>query len=545
LKEEKKMKNKIANSRRLDILGNGDCSSDRESPTAMRNRWRQKLGYCSIFAAVPTILAAQLSEARPDEAKKPEASVAELGARRLPRPNMSFSNPALLKRQSEFRLPHQNGSFDMLAALGGTDDCPGRTILGASYTATAPFIDSGDTTGANDTITSLPSFYYYYSSYDAQGPDHVYSFTLTGRGPNPQIEVSSTSGTYRPLIYVLIDGANGGCPLGTANTASSPVAVLTDSRWTAGSSTATLDNNQMNYLPLNVPLHLFVDSRANDANGSGAYTIRMQDVTIAPTSPNQIDRPDVFVRQHYLDFLNREPDPLGMSFWTNVINLCGTDAGCIEAKRVNVSAAYFLSIEFRETGYLVYRMHKASYGNLPGLPVPIKLNEFLPDTQQIGKGVIVNQTGWEQVLENNKQSFTSDFVQRSRFTSAFPTSMTPGQFVDKLFANAGLTPSGADYLAAIDEFGLATNSADLAARARALRRIAEDSTFAQQDFNRAFVLMQYFGYLRRNPNDAPELTRDFQGYNFWLNKLNKFNGDYNAAEMVKAFIDSGEYRQRF
>jgi hypothetical protein len=57
--------------------------------------------------------------------------------------------------------------------------------------------------------------------------------------------------------------------------------------------------------------------------------------------------------------------------------------------------------------------------------------------------------------------------------------------------------------------------------------------------------MQYFGYLRRNPNDAPELTRDFQGYNFWLNKLNKFNGDYNAAEMVKAFIDSGEYRQRF
>ncbi len=61
----------------------------------------------------------------------------------------------------------------------------------------------------------------------------------------------------------------------------------------------------------------------------------------------------------------------------------------------------------------------------------------------------------------------------------------------------------------------------------------------------AFVLMQYFGYLRRNPNDPPEPTLDFQGYNFWLNKLNQFNGDFRAAEMVKAFLVSTEYRQRF
>jgi hypothetical protein len=57
--------------------------------------------------------------------------------------------------------------------------------------------------------------------------------------------------------------------------------------------------------------------------------------------------------------------------------------------------------------------------------------------------------------------------------------------------------------------------------------------------------MQYFGYLQRNPNDAPELTLDFQGYNFWLSKLDQFTGDYIGAEMVKAFITSGEYRQRF
>jgi hypothetical protein len=261
--------------------------------------------------------------------------------------------------------------------------------------------------------------------------------------------------------------------------------------------------------------------------------------------PNPIDCAEFFVRQHYLDFLNREPDATGQAFWTNEIALCSGDQSCIEAKRVNVSAAFFLSIEFQQTGYLVYRTYKGSYGTLPGMPVPIRLSEFLPDTQQIGQGVIVNQTGWEQVLENNKLAFNSEFVQRSRFTSAFPTSMTPTEFVDKLFANAGLTPAGADYLAALNEFGSATNSADVVARARALRRAAENTTLAQQEFNRAFVLMQYFGYLRRNPNDPPEATLDFQGYNFWLNKLNSFNGDYTGAEMVKAFITSGEYRQKF
>src|SRR5438552_1214517 len=77
--------------------------------------------------------------------------------------------------------------------------------------------------------------------------------------------------------------------------------------------------------------------------------------------------------------------------------------------------------------------------------VPIvRLNEFLLDTQQIGLGVVVGQTGWETVLENNKQAFTSEFVQRSRFTTAYPTSMTPAQFVDTLFSKAGVTPSPTD-----------------------------------------------------------------------------------------------------
>jgi Tol biopolymer transport system component len=262
-----------------------------------------------------------------------------------------------------------------------------------------------------------------------------------------------------------------------------------------------------------------------------------------PLLPSAIDDAQFFVRQQYLDFLNREPDANGLAFWTNEIMSCAGDGQCIEAKRINVSAAYFLSIEFQQTGYEVYRIYKAAYGTLPNAPVPITFNEFLPDTKGIGQGVVVNQTGWEQVLENNKQAFATEFVQRSRFVSAYPTSMSAEQFVDALFANAGVTPSATDRTAAINEFAFVASTADMAARARALRRVAENSTLAQQEFNRAFVLMQYFGYLRRNPNDAPDTN--FDGYNFWLDKLNQFNGEFVRAKMVRAFLISLEYRHRF
>ena len=300
----------------------------------------------------------------------------------------------------------------------------------------------------------------------------------------------------------------------------------------------TLTDDRAPYLSADGKTLFFSSDRVGDDFGGG-------DIWITTRTGPSIDDAQFFVRQQYLDFLNREPDPNGLGFWTSEITSCGTDKHCIDGKRINVSAAFLLSIEFEQTGYLVYRIYKASYGNLPGMPVPIKLSEFLSDTQQIGQGVIVNQPGWGQLLENNKQAFAAQFVQRSRFTSVYPTSLTPDQFVDQLFMNAGVIPSATDRTAAINEFGSATTTADSAARARALRRVAENSILAQQEFDRAFVLMQYFGYLRRNPNDAPEPALDFQGYNFWLTKLNNFNGNFVNAEMVKAFLSSTEYRHRF
>jgi len=262
---------------------------------------------------------------------------------------------------------------------------------------------------------------------------------------------------------------------------------------------------------------------------------------------NPLDNADAqfFVRQHYLDFLNREPDAGGLSFWANQITQCGGNQACIDDRRINVSAAFFLSIEFRETGYLVYKMYKAAYGNIPGAPVPVRYGEFVPDSQQIANGVQVGIGNWQAQLESNKVAFANDFVTRARFSSAYASTLTPAQFVDALIAKAGFTATPAERQAFINEFGTATTTVDTAARARAVRDIAQNGTFDQQELNRAFVLMEYFGYLRRNPYDPPEATLDYAGYNFWLGKLVQFNGNYINAEMVKAFILSGEYRHRF
>jgi hypothetical protein len=268
--------------------------------------------------------------------------------------------------------------------------------------------------------------------------------------------------------------------------------------------------------------------------------------TVTPTT-NPLDNPNAqfFSTEHYYDFLSREPDPGGLAFWANEITSCGANQACIDVKRVNVSAAFFLSIEFQETGFLVYKMYKAAYGNMPGAPVPVRYSEFMPDAQQIALGVQVGIGNWQAQLEANKVAFALAFVSRDRFTTAFPTTMAPTQFVDALYGNAGVVPAAAERTSVINEFAGAGNTIDMAARGRVLRRVAENSLLQQQETNRAFVLMQYFGYLRRNPNDAPEAGLDFTGYNFWLSKLNQFNGNFVAAEMVKAFINSGEYRQRF
>ncbi|HEY0174273.1 MAG TPA: Calx-beta domain-containing protein [Pyrinomonadaceae bacterium] len=363
----------------------------------------------------------------------------------------------------------------------------------------------------------------------------------------------------------------------------------------------------------------------------------------APTS-NPIDASEFFVRQHYFDFLNRLPDANGLPFWNNEIESCGFNAQCREVRRINVSAAFFLSIEFQTTGYLAYLTNKTAFGSRP------LYAQFMYDVQTLQRGFVFGEDGAAARLEANKRAYFDEFVTRPAFVTKFG-GMSNAEYVSALLNEAGLAPTvGNLFVSRLDAAQVVPQSGsgatgvvilrrdhtgngpaanvslalrnltgpptavhihgpaapganapsiialpsgefadfrlDLTAeqinqlnngqlyidvhtesfpdgeirarlghtlfrgdvltsaldnqiltRAQVLRAVAEFDELKAAEFNRAFVLMQYFGYLRRDPDE--------DGYNFWLGKLNEFNGDYIRAEMVKAFITSTEYRQRF
>ncbi len=238
---------------------------------------------------------------------------------------------------------------------------------------------------------------------------------------------------------------------------------------------------------------------------------------------NVIDTPDYFVRQHYLDFLGREPDESGFNFWSDQILSCGSDTACIERRTINVSAAYFLSIEFQQTGGLVDGLYRASYDRRP------QFAEFMPDTSAVARNVIVGEANWAQQLETNKQAFIDAWMQRPAFRAAYD-GLANDAYVNTLLAHTRGFNGDRDALVR----GLGDGSLT---RSAVLRQVVENDGFVNTKRNETFVMMQYFGYLRRDPDES--------GYQFWLNKLNQFNGNFEQAEMVKAFIVSGEYRARF
>jgi hypothetical protein len=130
-------------------------------------------------------------------------------------------------------------------------------------------------------------------------------------------------------------------------------------------------------------------------------------------------------------------------------------------RNVDTSAAFFLSIESQQTGYLIYRFYQAAYGEIPNTPVPLRLSEYTGDAARISKDVVVLQNGWQRTLENNTRTFAEDFVKRGRFVAAYPLTMTPVEFVDKLFAQGQIPVSDGDYAAAIAEFGGAADTSTL------------------------------------------------------------------------------------
>ena len=281
---------------------------------------------------------------------------------------------------------------------------------------------------------------------------------------------------------------------------------------------------------------------------------------------NPIDDASFFVRQHYLDFLNRQPDAPGLAHWTGEITECAdpskrqpgeTLETCTERKRANTSAAFFLSPEFQNTGYFVLRVYWGTLGKLtsapcPGVPQNLpghcrpRFADYIADMNQVSQGIVVNDKLDPAVINANKRAFVEQFVNRAEFQQIYG-SLTPAQFVDKLSQTTGVPLSSSDRSALIDEI-----TANPANKASVVFKVVDGTqtvadgalvfqttygkAFYDQEFDAAFVFMQYIGYLRRNP--------DQEGYDFWFAKLKRY-GNWVDAQLVLAFIISPEYRSRF
>ncbi len=244
---------------------------------------------------------------------------------------------------------------------------------------------------------------------------------------------------------------------------------------------------------------------------TATLTIISNDAAVPTTNP--LDNAQFFVNQQYLDFLNREPDSGGLAYWTNEITKCGNNTTCTNNRRAGVSAAFFVEAEFQQSGSFVYRIYKGGLGRQP------TYSEFTLDRSKVVGGI-----------ESDKEVLLGNFVQRAEFRLTYPDAMTNEQFVNKLFDTAGLVPFGTERQQQID----AMNSGKT--RAQLVRDVVEIQVFKDREFNPSFVLMQYFGYLRRDPDPG--------GYTFWLDVLNNRDRN-NYRGIVCAFITSREYQERF
>ncbi|HKP72616.1 MAG TPA: Calx-beta domain-containing protein, partial [Pyrinomonadaceae bacterium] len=261
------------------------------------------------------------------------------------------------------------------------------------------------------------------------------------------------------------------------------------------------------------------------AQSTARLTITDNDL---PGAANPIFNNQFFVRQQYLDFLSREPE--AGEPWTAVLNNCSDVNNNPACDRLTVSSSFFRSVEFQLKGFFVYRFYSLSFGRLPTYA------EIIPDMRSVTGATA------EEVYQK-RAKYASDFVERQDFRAAY-ASLSQTDFVNALMGRYNLqsittfdpaTPDGTAKVTLTRADLINRLNAATLTRAQVVRAIVESDEVFNAEFNRAFVAMQYFGYLRRDPEQP--------GYNNWLNYLNSHPSDFRT--MVDGFMNSVEYKLRF
>jgi Metallo-peptidase family M12/Calx-beta domain/Bacterial pre-peptidase C-terminal domain len=319
---------------------------------------------------------------------------------------------------------------------------------------------------------------------------------------------------------------------------------------TAGGTLRFAGGEVSKSIPLSIVNDGFVEGNEtftltlSNPSGMGLGPTTTATITIVDndsSATNPFDNNAFFVRQQYLDFLFREPDTGGFNDWLNVLNNCqpnqgglGSDPNC---DRVHVSSGFFRSTEFGERGYFAYRFYHASLARRP------QFAEFIPDMRRLS-GFL---TPAEQ--EAAISAFIADFMHKPEFVSIYAgltDAAHAAQFIAKLEEKAQVTlPATTTTLPGQPpQYGRQELINKMASgeftTAQTLRAFIEQKVVFDAFFFRAFVAMQYFGYLLRDPEDA--------GYNDWVDVLTNGRppippGDFR--HLIFGFVWSVEYRQRF
>jgi hypothetical protein len=448
------------------------------------------------------------------------------------------------------------------SSCSGSGNGEGKTFLGATTvntdgacnaainfvvpnaSVTGPFITATATDASNNTSE-------FSACVLASGNGGILQFTAANYNINEScsrilVTVSRTGGVALPVTvdFASTDGtatqrtdytvASGTLKFASGDTSKSFSFLANDDAYVEGSETVTLT------------LSSATGGATIGAQSTATATI-IDDDSVNPPNTQPIDDAQNFVCQHYHDFLSRQADPAGLTYWTGQITQCGNDQACIRAKRVDVSNAFFFELEFQQTGAYVYRLYRAAFGNNQPFPVPNPDPNFPNEDKKIpGYGVFVPDRARVIGSANLAQSqldLANVFVQRPAFISKYPANLTGPQFVSAVLQTIQ-TDIGVDLSSQSAALNTLFNQGG---RGAVMYRLADDNAnnpvnnipFINAEYNRAFVATQYYGYLRRSP--------DVAGFLFWLGQVNQCPIRNVGAQhaMVCSFITSAEFQQRF
>jgi subtilisin family serine protease len=354
---------------------------------------------------------------------------------------------------------------------------------------------------------------------------------------------------------------------GTASQRTRYIPAFGTLSFAAGQTAASFDVIIINdgYVEQTESINLTLSNAVGASLGNPSQAqILIDDDEESPATTNPLDDATYFVTQHYYDFLSRVPDSGGLQFWTNQI--AGTannnpppcangDAPCLTARRITVSNAFFFELEYQQTGSYVYRLYRAAFGNHQPSPNPFPDANFPNENLKLPSYQVFSSDRAKVVGGSNLAQAQLDlanaFVQRTDFLNKYPASLaTADQFVDAVLAaiKNDIKDQNGNAVDLTSQRSALITLYNSGGRGAVMYRLADDNVntnpinnrpFIDAEYNRAFVVTQYFGYLRRDP--------DIGGFIFWLGQVDSgpLRDTNKQHAMVCSFITSLEYQFRF